>query len=121
MAAGELALAASLWFSPTRRLLDVVLPDPGHGPSERTRARGRFLVEVESRTTTGARYRTRIGADQDPGYDGTAVMLGQSLLSLAADELPERFGVLTPMAALGNRLADRLRACDFTVRTERVA
>jgi short subunit dehydrogenase-like uncharacterized protein len=120
IALGSASMAAAMWFTPTRRVLDAVLPDPGEGPSERTLARGRFLIAVESQTTTGARYRTQIGAGLDPGYYGTAVMLGESVLCLAQDELGERAGVLTPMAAMGQSLAGRLRRRGFTVLTERI-
>ncbi|HEX8487414.1 MAG TPA: saccharopine dehydrogenase NADP-binding domain-containing protein [Propionibacteriaceae bacterium] len=112
------ALTAGMWFRPTRTVLDRLLPDPGEGPSERTRRRGRFLVEVEAETTGGAVGRTRIGADLDPGYAGTAVMLGESALALALDDLPHRSGVLTPMSAMGEPLADRLRDQGFTIETE---
>jgi short subunit dehydrogenase-like uncharacterized protein len=47
-------------------------------------------------------------------------MLGQSALCLAYDDLPDRAGVLTPATAMGTVLADRLRACDFTLTTERL-
>jgi short subunit dehydrogenase-like uncharacterized protein len=112
------ALTAGMWFTPTRRLLDHVLPDPGEGPSERTRQRGRFLLEVTAETTGGAVGRTRFGAELDPGYAGTAVMLGESALALAVDDLPDRAGVLTPMTALGEALAVRLRAQSFTIETD---
>lgn len=121
LAGGIAALMAGMSFGPTRALLDRVLPSPGSGPSDRTLERGRFAVEVVARTTTGARYRTRVSADLDPGYTGTAVMLGESGFSLAFDdELPLRGGVLTPMVALGSCLADRLRAHGFTIETERL-
>lgn len=120
VAGGTGGLVAAMAFGPTRRVLDVVLPDPGEGPRASTLDRGRFRVEVEATTATGARYRTRIGADLDPGYRGTAVMLGEAGLSLALDShLPDRAGVLTPMTALGEALAARLRNRGFTVVTER--
>ena len=65
-----------------------------------------------------ARVRTTFAADHDPGYNGTAVMLGESALGLALDDLPERAGVLTPMTALGPVLARRLRAQGFTITVE---
>jgi short subunit dehydrogenase-like uncharacterized protein len=79
-------------------------------------------MEIRATTTTGARYRTRVGADYDPGYNGTAVMLGQSALCLALDEdrLPARAGVLTPATAMGDLLVERLRAAGFTFDVERV-
>ena len=41
-------------------------------------------------------------------------MLGESALCLAFDELPDRAGSLTPAVAMGDRLADRLRAAGHT-------
>jgi len=120
VAGGTAALVAGLWFAPTRAVLDRVLPAPGAGPSERLLERGRFCVEVLATTTTGARYRTRVAADIDPGYAGTAAMLGEAGLSLAFDELPGRSGVLTPWVAFGQRLAARLRTQGFTVQTDRL-
>ena len=117
---GLAAFAAGMSFAPTRAVLDRVLPAPGSGPSEQTMQRGRFAVEVVTTTTTGARYRTRIGADKDPGYGATAVMLGESALALAFDEVPLRGGVLTPMVALDGLLVARLRAHGFTIETERL-
>ncbi|CAA9403917.1 MAG: putative membrane protein [uncultured Propionibacteriaceae bacterium] len=118
IAAGSTAVMAGMMVPPTRWLLDAVLPSPGAGPSVRTRRRGRFLLEVEAATPGGPRYRTRIAADQDPGYAATAVMLAQSAFALANDEdLPDRAGVLTPMTALGENLAARLRAQDFRIET----
>ena len=101
-------------------LLDRVLPSPGEGPSDRTLARGRFRVEVRTTTTTGARYVATVAAPYDPGYDGTAVMLGESALALALDPLPQAAGVLTPTTGIGPGLADRLRAHRFGVDVRRV-
>ena len=120
VAGGTAGLVAGMSFGPTRALLDRVLPAPGSGPSERALQQGRFTVDVVAHTTSGARYRTRVAAGRDPGYLGTAVMLGESGLALAADELPDVAGVLTPMVALGDALAERLRRHDFTVETVRL-
>jgi short subunit dehydrogenase-like uncharacterized protein len=49
------------------------------------------------------------------------VMLGESGLALVLDELPAVAGVLTPMVALGEALAVRLRRQDFVVETVRLA
>lgn len=106
-------LFAGMSFGPTRSVLDRILPEPGEGPSDETMARGRFRFEIETTTTTGARYRARVGAPYDPGYSGTAIMLGQSGLALAFDELPPRSGVLTPAVALDGALVSRLEAFDF--------
>jgi short subunit dehydrogenase-like uncharacterized protein len=123
MALGLGAVVGGMSWAPTRAVLDRVLPKPGQGPSEKQRAQGRFRMEISATTTTGARYRTTVAAQQDPGYGGTAIMLVQSALCLARDEsrLPQRSGVLTPATALGDALADRLRAQGFTLEVERIA
>jgi short subunit dehydrogenase-like uncharacterized protein len=120
VAGGSAALGAGMAFAPTRALLDRLLPQPGSGPSERTLQRGRFALEVVAGTTSGVRYRTTVAAEKDPGYYGTAVMLGESGLALVLDELPAVAGVLTPMVALGEALAARLRRHDFVLETSRV-
>jgi short subunit dehydrogenase-like uncharacterized protein len=99
-------------------ILDRVLPDPGTGPSERTRRSGHFTVDLFTVTTTGARYRSRFRAQGDPGYAATAVMLGESALTLAFDRdalPPSDGGVLTPATAMGDALVDRLRAAGLTI------
>ena len=114
---------AGLAFGPTRALLDRLLPKPGEGPSEDAQAKGRFRMEVTAEATNGARYRTTVAAPYDPGYGGTAVMLGQAALALVedVDDLPAAAGVLTPATtALGAPLVERLRAHRFTLETERL-
>jgi short subunit dehydrogenase-like uncharacterized protein len=107
------ALVAGLSLAPTRWLLDRVLPKPGTGPDERTREQGHFTVDVFTTTTTGARYKSRVRAQGDPGYAATAIMLGESALALVHDRdalPPGPGGVLTPATGLGDALVDRLRA-----------
>jgi len=105
---------------PTRALLDRVLPRAGSGPSERTRRNGRFRVEISTRTTSGRRYTAVVAGRGDPGYAATAVLLGESGLCLALDRdrLPPGGGVLTPATALGDALADRLRAAGLTLEVQ---
>jgi short subunit dehydrogenase-like uncharacterized protein len=42
-------------------------------------------------------------------------MMGESALCAALDQLPERFGILTPASAMGTALVDRLRAAGMTL------
>ena len=51
-----------------------------------------------------------VTGNHDPGYAGTAQMLVESALCiiLNRDQLPDRIGVLTPAAALGDILIRRL-------------
>jgi len=122
MALGLGALYGGMSWAPTRAVLDRILPTPGEGPSAAQRAAGSFRMEVTGTTTTGARYRTTVAARHDPGYGGTAIMLGESALCLALDghRLPGRSGVLTPATAMGDVLVDRLRAHGFTFDVERL-
>ena len=119
VSAGLAVLAGGMALPPARFVLDRVLPKPGDGPSEKTRRTGHFTVEVHSRTTTGAHYVATVSAQGDPGYTATAVMLGESVLSLALDDLPPRAGVLTPATAMGGVLTARLRAAGFTMTVAR--
>lgn len=112
-------LFAGMSTAPTRSVLDRVLPKPGEGPSEESQAKGRFVFEIVTTTTTGADYRTKVAAPYDPGYSGTAIMLGQTGLALVLDELPSRAGVLTPSVALGDALVSRLEGFDFEFSTQR--
>jgi short subunit dehydrogenase-like uncharacterized protein len=109
--AGLVGTLTAMSFPPTRALLDRVLPAPGSGPDEATRAKGWFRMVVDASTEGGRRYRATAGGRGDPGYAATAVMLGESALALALDggRLPDRAGSLTPATALGDVLVQRLR------------
>ncbi|GAA0516445.1 hypothetical protein Ade02nite_25450 [Paractinoplanes deccanensis] len=110
------ALVAGLMMPPTRFVLDRMLPKPGQGPAEK----GHFTCDFFGRTTTGARYTARFRADSDPGYGGTAVMLGESALALLLDRPEGEGGVLTPATALGDALVDRLRAVGLEITASRL-
>ena len=117
------ALLAGVALRPSRALLGPVLPKPGQGPGEKARRHGYFRLQVHARTSSGARYLTKVEARGDPGYAATAVMLGQSALCLALDRdrLPDRAGVLTPATAMGGVLTDRLRAAGQTFGSARIS
>ncbi len=109
----------AMGFGPSRFVLDRVLPKPGKGPGERARTNGWFRMDVDTVTSTGARYRAVVSAKGDPGYAATAVMLAESALCLASDVLLSGGGVLTPATAMGTTLADRLRKAGFTLEVTR--
>lgn len=123
MAVGLAGGLAGLSWGPTRAVLDRVLPQPGEGPSEEQLAGGRFRMEIRTTTSSGAIYLARVAAPYDPGYTGTAVMLGETVLALLQDRdrLPARAGVLTPATALGDALIERLRGQGFTFEVERLS
>jgi short subunit dehydrogenase-like uncharacterized protein len=114
--AGLVAFLGAMALSPTRALLDRLLPAPGSGPDAATREKGWFRSVVDAGTESGRRYRAEVAGPGDPGYAATAVMLGQSALALAldADRMPDRAGSLTPATALGGVLVERLRAAGHT-------
>jgi short subunit dehydrogenase-like uncharacterized protein len=106
MVVGAGALAGLAKLKPTRELL-LKLRSPGDGPAAAQRAAGWFQVTFVGEGG-GQRVVTRV-AGGDPGYDETAVMLGEAALSLANDDLPDRAGVLTPAVAMGEILQARLQ------------
>ncbi|MEV2220833.1 saccharopine dehydrogenase NADP-binding domain-containing protein [Nocardia vinacea] len=104
-----------------RKLLDRIVPKPGTGPSEQARTSGWFTMKTYARTSSGAKYVATFSGSGDPGYQATAVMLGQAGLCLAFDsaEQPELAGILTPASAMGDPLTARLRAAGITIEVER--
>ncbi|MDP3234413.1 MAG: saccharopine dehydrogenase NADP-binding domain-containing protein [Myxococcales bacterium] len=116
MTAGMGALVASQLFPPTKKLVQRLLPSPGEGPDKAVRDAGSFRFRIEAETVEGQRVHAKVVGTSDPGYGETAKMLGHSALCLAQDEakLPKRAGVLTPAAAMGLPLVERLRGAGMT-------
>ncbi|KAA0075644.1 enoyl-ACP reductase [Mycolicibacterium sp. P9-64] len=85
-------------------------------------SRGHYLVETYTTTTLGVRYVSSMAQQGDPGYAATSVLLGESALALALDrdQLPDRRGVLTPVAAVGDALMARLPAAGVTIDVTRL-
>ncbi|AHH18446.1 hypothetical protein NONO_c36590 [Nocardia nova SH22a] len=92
----------------------------GTGPDEKSRERGHFTIEIYAKTESGRRYRARFAMSGDPGYNATAVMLGEAALALATspDRLFGAGGVLTPATAMGEALAKRLVAAGVDLRVD---
>jgi short subunit dehydrogenase-like uncharacterized protein len=106
--------AAIVVFPPTRvLLLRLIAPPKGGGPKIAVEGRGSFRLQLlDARSGTA---RVTIEADHDPGYGATAIMIGEAALLLAearthadGDILPSQGGVLTPAAAFGRKLVDRV-------------
>lgn len=100
-------------------LVERLAPRPGTGPSEQTRMRGRYRVETYTTTSSGARYVASMAQQGDPGYQATAVLLGECGLALALDrdKLSDLHGVLTPAVAMGDALLARFPAADVQLET----
>ncbi len=109
---------------PTRSVLEkTILPAPGEGPDQETRDNGYFRVlllgKTSDRTGQPVTLRGEVRGVGDPGYNETAKMLSESALCLAQDgQIPQRGGIFTPAAAMGQRLIDRLRAAGMTFSVE---
>jgi len=103
---------------PVRRLVARrVAPQPGEGPSKETRDSGFFVTRLVGSTADGrAAVKVTVRGTCDPGYAGTAKMLGESALCLAkdGDRIRTEGGVLTPASCMGMRLVERLRAAGMT-------
>ncbi|MEU7752886.1 saccharopine dehydrogenase NADP-binding domain-containing protein [Micromonospora sp. NPDC049171] len=112
-AVGLGALIGLVRLPPSRRWLLGRLAS-GQGPTAEQRAASWFTVRFVG-TGGGRRVVTEV-AGGDPGYDETAKMLAESALCLALDELPPTAGQLTPVAAMGDALLDRLVRAGLTFR-----
>jgi short subunit dehydrogenase-like uncharacterized protein len=109
---------AALSFGPTRMVAERFLPEPGEGPGEEAREKGGFRVEFRSTLSDGRVYGAEVLGKGDPGYAATSRMLSESGLCLATTE--GEGGVLTPAAAMGDALVDRLRGAGMTLRAWQV-
>jgi short subunit dehydrogenase-like uncharacterized protein len=79
----------------------------GEGPTPEQRAKAWFRVRFRGEGG-GKTVRTEVTGG-DPGYGETSKMLAESAMCLAFDELPKRSGQLTPAAAMGDALIERLQ------------
>lgn len=113
--AGYASMAAALVVPVSRRFIVRYLPSPGEGPSKATRDTGNFAVRIVGRTESGRRVEARVQGTNDPGYGETAKMLGETALALSHESFAStEGGVLTPAAALGMALVERLRGAGMT-------
>lgn len=103
--AGVASVFLMAQIPPVRKGLMKLIP-PGTGPSAEKRAKSWFRVEFVG-TGGGKTVRTAVSGG-DAGYDETSKMLAESALALALDVTPERSGQLTPVAAMGDALLERL-------------
>lgn len=103
--AGVASMFMLAQIPPARKGLMKLIP-PGTGPSKEKRDKSWFRVEFVGEGG-GKTVRTAISGGE-PGYDETSKMLAESAMALAFDTVPERAGQLTPVAAMGDALLERL-------------
>jgi short subunit dehydrogenase-like uncharacterized protein len=103
------AFAGMAAFGPGRKLLGMVLPEPGEGPSPEAQAAGFFDIRLYGSTADGREIVTRVTGDRDPGYGSTAKMLAESALAfLDVAGTTTGGGCWTPATAFGDVLIERL-------------
>lgn len=105
--AGLLGLSMMMRRAPTRALVAKLGKQPGEGPSEESMERGSFTTRYVAEADDGAKVLARMKGEGDPGNKSTVRFLVETALALANDELPPRFGILTPAYAIGTRLLER--------------
>lgn len=90
------------------------LPKQGEGPDPATRAKSWFRHKIVATATDGRHLLIEVRGG-DPGYTETAKMISESALCLLLDrkQLPKG-GVLTPAAAGGFHLLERLQAAGIS-------
>ncbi len=116
-ATGAVGLAAAAQVPPLRGLLRARVA-AGTGPSREKRDRSWFTVELVGEG--GGRTVVTTVRGGDPGYTETARMLGEAALCLAFDDNPPTAGQVTPAAAMGERLTERLINSGISFTVERI-
>lgn len=103
------AFAGLAAFGPGRKLLGLVLPEPGEGPSAEAQEAGFFDIRLYGTTTDGRTIVTKVTGDRDPGYGSTAKMLAEAALTfLDVQRSTTSGGFWTPATAFGDVLIERL-------------
>ncbi len=91
-------------------------PKPGEGPTKEERDNGFYDALFVAEYPDGRRAMLSVKGDRDPGYGSTSKMIAETAIGLV--ENPGIGGVMTPGAALGAKLVNRLTAhagLSFTV------
>lgn len=109
-AAGGVFAMAQLPF--TRNWLLKKHPK-GSGPGARERAQNHFQIDFVTRCDEMTLH-TRVSGG-DPGSAESAKMLAECGLGMALERrrLPRRYGVITPVLGLGERLLERLKEAEI--------
>lgn len=91
-------------------------PEPGEGPTREERENGYYDAVFFAEYPDGSGAALSVKGDKDPGYGSTSKMIAETALGLV--ENSGEGGVMTPGAALGSKLVERLEAhagLSFTV------
>lgn len=83
---------------------------PGEGPTKEQRETGYYDILFVGETKDGETLRAAVKGDMDPGYGSTSKMIAEAAVCLVMNPVPDVGGVMTPAAALGNHLIERLQS-----------
>jgi short subunit dehydrogenase-like uncharacterized protein len=83
---------------------------PGEGPTKEQRETGYYDILFVGETKDGETLRAAVKGDMDPGYGSTSKMIAEAAVCLVMNPAPDAGGVMTPAAALGNHLIERLQS-----------
>ena len=106
---GDEGKAAAEFVAKDNSLAESTL-QPGEGPSKEEREAGNFEAIFVAANPQGGLLVTSVAGDRDPGYGSTSKMLAEAALCLLKHPELGEGGVLTPAAAMGRTLIDRLEA-----------
>lgn len=105
--AGEAAAKA---IASDTSLMGEDAPKPGEGPTKEERDSGYYDVLFAGATADGRTLRASVIGDKDPGYGSTSKIIAETAICLLTSGAKAAPGMITPAAALGRRLVDRLAA-----------
>jgi len=111
------ALDAMMRNGVTRNLLQKLIP-PGSGPSEKAMDAAWFELRVYGSTKEGAKAEAVIRGNGDASNRITVKCVCEGALAMVLDEaaLPTAYGILTPSAAFGDVLVQRLVVAGLEIR-----
>jgi short subunit dehydrogenase-like uncharacterized protein len=101
----------------TRRLLQRLIP-PGSGPSEKEMDAAWFELRVCGTTKEGPKAEAVIRGQGDASNRITVKCVCEGAIAMVLDEaaLPAAYGILTPSAAFGDVLVQRLAVAGLEIR-----
>jgi short subunit dehydrogenase-like uncharacterized protein len=82
---------------------------PGDGPTKEQRETGYYDILFVGETHDGKILRAAVKGDMDPGYGSTSKMITEAAVCLVKNPTLGSGGILTPAAALGGHLIERLQ------------
>jgi short subunit dehydrogenase-like uncharacterized protein len=119
LATGAVGVSSLMAFAQVKFTRDMLLSlrPSGAGPDQDQRQKNSFQLRFHAKSELGEMITQVSGGD--PGYSETSKMLSETALCLALDraDLPERFGILTPVLAGQDLLLNRLQKAGIRFET----